>query len=144
MACATLRIVLTYTEMERTWDSTYSDWWVKQGLLRCFCAILSWRCPLSLVNSPLSPRKWASQVALVVKILPANAGDLRDTGSIPGLGRSLGGGHANYSSILAWRIPCIEDPDGLQSTVTKSWTRLKWLNTCNTLPPKERFFLSHI
>ena len=34
-----------------------------------------------------------SQVALVVKNLPANAGDIRDAGSIPGLGRSLGGGH---------------------------------------------------
>ena len=31
---------------------------------------------------------WASQVALVVKNLPANAGDLRDAGLIPGLGRS--------------------------------------------------------
>ena len=37
----------------------------------------------------------ASQVALVVKNLPANAGDLRDSGSIPGLGRSPGGGHGN-------------------------------------------------
>ena len=32
---------------------------------------------------------WASQVVLVVKNLPANAGDARDPGSIPGLGRSL-------------------------------------------------------
>ena len=30
---------------------------------------------------------WASHVALVVKILPANAGDAGDVGSIPGLGR---------------------------------------------------------
>ena len=37
----------------------------------------------------------ASQVALVVKNLPANAGDKRDVGSIPGLGRSPGGGHGN-------------------------------------------------
>ena len=36
-----------------------------------------------------------SQVALVVKSLPANAGDLRDLGSIPGLGRSPGGGHGH-------------------------------------------------
>ena len=36
---------------------------------------------------------WASQVALVV--MPANAGDLRDVGSIPGSGRSSGGGHGN-------------------------------------------------
>ena len=31
---------------------------------------------------------WASQVSLVVKNPPANAGDITDTGSIPGLGRS--------------------------------------------------------
>ena len=37
--------------------------------------------------------KLASYVALVVKKLPANAGDERDAGLIPGLGRSLGGGH---------------------------------------------------
>ena len=35
------------------------------------------------------------QVALVVKSLPANAGDLRDIGSIPGSGRSSGGRHGN-------------------------------------------------
>ena len=31
----------------------------------------------------------------MVKNLPANAGDIRDTGSIPGSGRSPGGGHGN-------------------------------------------------
>ena len=36
-----------------------------------------------------------SQVALVVKNLTANAGDIRDEGSIPGLGRSSGGGNGN-------------------------------------------------
>ena len=41
-------------------------------------------------------------MALVVKNLPARAGDIRDTGSIPGSGRSLEGGHGNslhYSSL---------------------------------------------
>ena len=37
----------------------------------------------------------ASQVVQVVKKPPANAGDVRDTGSIPGSGRSPGGGHRN-------------------------------------------------
>ena len=36
-----------------------------------------------------------SQVVLVVKNLSANAGDVRDMGSIPELGRSPGGGHGN-------------------------------------------------
>ena len=37
----------------------------------------------------------ASQVALVVKNSPANAEDIKDSGSIPGSGRSPGGGHGN-------------------------------------------------
>ena len=57
----------------------------------------------------------ASQVALAVKNLSVNAGDIRDTSSIPGSGRSPGGGHVIHSSILAWRVPWTEEPDGLQS-----------------------------
>ena len=38
---------------------------------------------------------WACQVALVVKNIPTNAGYIRDTGLIPGLGRSPGGGPGN-------------------------------------------------
>ena len=38
---------------------------------------------------------WASQASLVVKNLPASAGNIRDVGSIPGSARSLGGGHGN-------------------------------------------------
>jgi len=56
---------------------------------------------------------WASQVALGVKNLPANAGDIRDVVWIPGLGRSPRGGLATHSSILAWRIPWTEEPAGL-------------------------------
>ena len=51
----------------------------------------------------------------VVKNPPANAGDLRDMGSIPGLGRSPGEGMATHSSILVWRIPWTEEPGGPQS-----------------------------
>ena len=45
---------------------------------------------LSLFLASAVFRLGASQVALVVKNLPANAGDTRDVGSIPGLGRSPG------------------------------------------------------
>ena len=54
-------------------------------------------------------------LALAVKNPPANAGDIRDTGLIPGLGRLPGGGHSNPFQCLAWRIPWIEAPGGLQS-----------------------------
>ena len=43
----------------------------------------------------------AFQVVLVVKNLPANAGDIRDTGLIPGSGRASGGELGSPSSILA-------------------------------------------
>ena len=57
----------------------------------------------------------ASQEALVVKNPLANAGDVRDAGSISVLGRSLEEGTATHSSILARRIPRTEESDGLQS-----------------------------
>ena len=38
---------------------------------------------------------WVSQVVLVVKNPPANAGDIGDVGSVPVLGRFPGGGHGN-------------------------------------------------
>ena len=49
---------------------------------------------------------WASQVALVVKHLPANAGDIRDEGLIPGLGRSPGEGRDQRTDsfkLWCWR-----------------------------------------
>ena len=68
----------------------------------------------------------ASQMVLVVKNLPANAEDVRDTGSIPGSVRSLGGGHGN-----PLQYSCLENPMGrgarqaIVHGVVKSWTRLK-------------------
>ena len=44
-----------------------------------------------------------------------NAGDAKDMGSIPGSGRSPGGGMAIHLGILAWRIPRTVDPSRLQS-----------------------------
>ena len=51
----------------------------------------------------------------MVKNPPANAEDVRDAGSIPGSGRSLGEGKATHSSFLAWESPWTEEPGGLQS-----------------------------
>ena len=89
-----------------------------------------------LLPHPLSK----SQAALVVKKTPANAGDL---GSIPGLGRSPGGGHGN-----PLQYSCLENPmgRGAWSTtvhrVTKSGTQLKQLSThthtLQIVPPSHR------
>ena len=55
-------------------------------------------------------------MVLKVKNPPANAGDIRDVGSIPGLGRSPEEGNGNLISILAWNILRTEEPGGLQFT----------------------------
>jgi len=62
----------------------------------------------------------------VVKNSSANAGDIRDMGSISGLRRSPGGGHGN-----PLQYSCLENPKdrGAQQAmvlwVAKSWTQLK-------------------
>ena len=51
----------------------------------------------------------------VVKNLPANMADARDTGLIPGLGRFPGIAMAPHSSTFAWKIAWKEEPGRLQS-----------------------------
>ena len=66
------------------------------------------------------------QVMLVVKNPPDNAGDVGDRGSIPGWGRSPGGGNGN-----PLQYSCLENPMDRGSwratvhSVKKSWTQLK-------------------
>ena len=48
-----------------------------------------------LTNSILMTSRWAFQVALVVKYMPANVGDIREVGLILGLGRFPGESHGN-------------------------------------------------
>ena len=71
----------------------------------------------------------------MVKNLPANAGDIRDRGSVPGLGGSSGGRHGN-----SLQYSCLENPmdRGAQwatiQRVAKSWTRLNQLSTTRQHP----------
>ena len=74
----------------------------------------------------------ASQVALMVKNLPANAGDLRDAGSIPGSRRCPGGGHGHPLQYSCLGNPM--DRGAWQATVhgvAKSPTRLSTLSICD-------------
>ena len=63
--------------------------------------------PASLSSFPLAryPEVTLSDVVLVVKNPPANAEDTRDSGSVPGLGRSPGEGHGN-----PLQYSCLENP----------------------------------
>ena len=70
---------------------------------------------LSALLHPYNLVIGASQVEPAVKNPPANAGDARDVGSIPGSGRSLEEEMATHSSILASEIPWMEEPGWLQS-----------------------------
>ena len=69
----------------------------------------------------------------MVKNPPANAGDVRDLGSITGSGRSPGGGCGN-----PLQYSCLENPmdrEAWQATIhriAQSWTQLKQLSTNNT------------
>ena len=73
---------------------------------------------------------WTSQMSLVIKNLPAKAGDVRDVDLVPGLGRSPGGGHGN-----PLQNPCPENPTdrgawrATAHGVAKSQTWLKRLST---------------
>ena len=84
------------------------------------------RYPFFFVKEQLGYFLVTTQMALVVKNPPASAGDVRDPGSIPGLGRYPGGGHGN-----SLQYSCLENPmdrGAWQATVhrvAKSWTQLK-------------------
>ena len=60
----------------------------------------------------------------MVKNPPANAGDARDMGLIPGSGRSPGEGNSNPLQYSCLGNPWTEEPGGLRSTGLQSRTRL--------------------
>ena len=67
----------------------------------------------------------ASEVVLVIKNMPASSGDIRDAGSVPGLGRSPGGGNGNQL-----QYSCLGNPmdrgawQSIVPEVTRSRTQL--------------------
>ena len=86
---------------------------------------------------------WPSpHVALVVKNLPVNAGNVRDKGSIPGSGRSPGGGHGNPLQFL-----CLENPvdrgawGGYSSQGCKKLDMTEQLSTHSTVIRARSLFL---
>ena len=95
-----------------------------------------------------------SQVTPVVKNLPTNAGDVRDTSSVLGLEPSPGEGNGNLDQYLAWRIPWTEEPGRLQSMglqrARHDWRELACMHTAlanpyaNVLHCKPSQTVSHV
>ena len=105
------------------WDYVYLSW----NWHICGCV---WWCSNSWMLHPFCvwhefDKKRASQVTLVVKNSPGNAGNVRDAGSIPGSGRSPGVGNGT-----PLQYSCLEDSMGRGACwatvhgVVKSWARL--------------------
>ena len=110
-------------------------WWVCYRLEKAMAphsSVLVWRIPgtgeppgLLSMGSYRVGHNWSDLAAVAAAAacyrlglsrwcywLPANTRDVRDPGSVPGLGRSPAG--ATHSSILTWRIPWTEEPGGMQ------------------------------
>ena len=83
-------------------------------------------CVYTHAHTHMHTHIWASEVALVMKNPPADAGDVRDAGLAAGSGRSPGGGHGN-----PLQYSCPENPmdRGAWRTavhsIAQTWTRLK-------------------
>ena len=92
-------------------------------------------CHKHHLGAPFTDVHSLSQVALVVKNPPTNAGDIRDEGSIPGSGRSPGEGNGN-----PLQYSCLENPMDREAWwatvhgVAKSQTQLKQLSTLSKHP----------
>ena len=68
-----------------------------------FIQLIQW--DLNRIEGCLSFFTWAFGMTVVIKNLPDNAGDIRDAGSIPGLGSSSGEGNDN-----SLQYSCLENP----------------------------------
>ena len=100
-----------------------------QSSLNCHYSLVKWVGEVFIFLILLMQK--GSQVALMLKNLPANTGDIRDVGSIPGSGRPPGGGHDN-----PFQCSYLENPmdrgaweQAIVHGVTKSQTQLKQLSS---------------
>ena len=92
------KILLNYIRVEFYWSLFFESWF--------FSFYLSLDYPTRAILSYMYYTiLWASQVALVLKNLPTNTGDIRVESSTHGSGRSPGGGHGN-----PLQYSCLENP----------------------------------
>ena len=103
--------------------SSPTSFWVR-GLF--FRRIPPFRTGINRITQDSLGGKQTANSGASGKNIPANVGDVRDVGLVPGSGRSPGGGQTTHSSSFAWRIPRIE-PGKPWSTLSQR-VRHDWIN----------------
>ena len=96
-----------------------SNYQIEKRHISCFSSLLH---HTQVLKNMLECVRKGFPSGAMVKNPPANAGDSRDMGSIPGWGRSPGKGSGNPFQILAWKIPWTEESGELQSLGSQSQT----------------------
>ena len=102
----------------------------ESGRGKGYCSVQKWYPMACTVWIILTLYNLMNGASYVVNNPPANTGDLRDVGSIPGWGRSPGGGHGN-----PLRYSCLENPMdrgawwSMVHRIAESW---KWLKQFGT------------
>ena len=114
LVATSIRIVMTADHIKVGVDPIHPLITLETGHRSLFIQML---CTLHFWYIPT----WRFPCSSVSKDSASNAGDL---GLILGSRRSPEKEMATHSSILAWRIPWTEEPGGLQSMMSKTWTRL--------------------
>ena len=126
-----LKTVLDWRKIVSVENQILQEWMkIRNGKYLCifnkpslykYCNIVLWSICIHRCNAYANTKETGMGVGKGTVGLPCgsdhkeSACNARDPGSIPGLGRSLGEGNGYPPSILAWRIPWTEEPDGLQS-----------------------------
>ena len=107
----------THRLRERTYAYKTGGWMGSLGLTRTHCSLLK----INALRKVSIIKTWFLVVwggfpdGTSGKEPATNAGNVRGGGSISGSGASLEEGMATHSQILAWRMPCTEEPGGLRS-----------------------------
>ena len=132
LSCSMLEgaIKIMNARCEKQWHSLESRLSITLFFLKPVWLCNGWFCLLRKCDLNLLKLDWGFLGGSVSKESACAVGATGDPW-VWSLGREgpLEEGLATHSSILAWRIPWTEEPGGLQSMGSQSWTRLKWLST---------------
>ena len=115
--------LFSYLQCAKIWELIYQALLLTRNIYRRNWSALVYTNHLILSGVPST--MWTSRVLLVLKNPPTNPRDVRNLGSIPGLGRYPEGGHGN-----PFRYSCLDNPTdrgawrAADRWVAKNWTEV--------------------